>query len=682
MKNLITFLLILIISLFSISCSNPVVNASEGVFRIWITSDLTSALDSEVIQILKKNPYKAVEIKGNQLILFYYQGRVYGVTGHGSGFAINNDHVVTNHHVIDTILKKNDIGFIVIGKEGNKLLLAKVTKIVWHSDRKDLAIIKVNNLDASPLTFAKTKSIKQTDKVASIGYPGDSDDVQGGIEDEVGYFSTKIHFGTFSTFRENAVTKVNVLEHDAAISAGNSGGPLVNECGHVVGVNSSGHVSNNNVLFSVALRELIPEIESLGLSYKKTWFGCSGIGKYLLIIILSLVVLVAILSFLFIYKTGKTAEISNFFRKLIGEKPSKPASEKPNKAKVIWQVDDRGREFRYDNILGIVYKDEKPSQKKATTSSINIEVSVDKQPQGSINADLNKSIIIGRSSNSDISVNSQYVSGQHAKVSLEPKGIFITDLNSSNGTFINNSQISGKNKYSGGQIKLAGLNNNIEVKIKSDIDNKNISTTQHLIVTLDGYKIAEKTLDNNQSITIGRDAACDIAINSSIVSSKHLKISHEGSDIYATDLNSMNGTFINGRRISGKVKANNVKQIILAGPKSNIAVIVSGGNSPAIIQSNIDLVPISNNLPKITLKHGSVTTIGRSKENSVVINNSLISSKHARLYTKGNGVIIVEDLNSTNGIYVNNLNNRIASVALTRGQKLILAHKDITYTFK
>jgi serine protease Do len=143
------------------------------------------------------------------------------VSSLGSGFVIDpSGLVVTNNHVIegaDEII----INFI----DGTKL---KVTKILGHDPKTDLALLKVE--PKKPLTavsFGDSGKMRVGDWVMAIGNPfGLGGSVTVGI---ISATKRDINAGPYDDF----------LQTDAAINRGNSGGPLFNMDGQVIGVNTA-----------------------------------------------------------------------------------------------------------------------------------------------------------------------------------------------------------------------------------------------------------------------------------------------------------------------------------------------------------------------------------------------------------------------------------------------------------
>ncbi len=137
-------------------------------------------------------------------------------TGAGTGFYVKEfDVIVTNNHVVD-----NNAEVTIQGKEFGKALSR-----VWYTDRKhDLAFLQPPASASLPeVPLGLYEHLKDGDEVMAIGHP----------------------YGLNYTATQGVISKVDrirdglkFIQIDAAINPGNSGGPLVNEEGHVIGVNS------------------------------------------------------------------------------------------------------------------------------------------------------------------------------------------------------------------------------------------------------------------------------------------------------------------------------------------------------------------------------------------------------------------------------------------------------------
>ena len=139
--------------------------------------------------------------------------------GHGSGFIISGNYVVTNAHVV----KGQPAVVTVIMADGKTEIPVDV--IGFATGGVDLALLKINRPGKFPtLALGNVKSLKVGDSVYAIGTPLREDN------------SNTFTSGIVSALRDNGQT----VQHNAAINEGNSGGPLLNDRGELIGVNTAG----------------------------------------------------------------------------------------------------------------------------------------------------------------------------------------------------------------------------------------------------------------------------------------------------------------------------------------------------------------------------------------------------------------------------------------------------------
>lgn len=124
----------------------------------------------------------------------------------------------------------------------------------------DLALLRIDGDDFVPATFADADSMRIGDEVIAIGFALDLDG------------DPSVTRGIVSALDRTIVTASGALDGlvqtDAAISSGNSGGPLVDALGQVVGINTAvargdATVAASNIGFAISVREALPVIESL-----------------------------------------------------------------------------------------------------------------------------------------------------------------------------------------------------------------------------------------------------------------------------------------------------------------------------------------------------------------------------------------------------------------------------------
>ncbi len=177
----------------------------------------------------------------------------------GSGFIIDpSGYVVTNNHVIADAEK-----ITVILQDNTKL----EAKIVGRDSKTDLALLKVESKKPLPsVHFGDSDAVKVGDWVIAIGNPfGLGGSVSAGI---ISARSRSINAGPFDDF----------LQTDAAINRGNSGGPMFNMAGEVIGINTaiiSPTGGNIGIGFAVPALQAQPVIEQLKTEGRihRAWLG-------------------------------------------------------------------------------------------------------------------------------------------------------------------------------------------------------------------------------------------------------------------------------------------------------------------------------------------------------------------------------------------------------------------------
>jgi putative serine protease PepD len=157
----------------------------------------------------------------------------------GSGFVIDDDgHIATNQHVVD-----GATSIQVTFANGHKAS----AKVVGTDASTDVAVIKVDapKSELHPLTLADSTQVQVGDGVVAIGSPfGLTGTVTTGI---VSALSRTIE-------APNNFTISGAIQTDAAINHGNSGGPLLDAAGHVIGINAqieSDSGGNDGVGFAI-----------------------------------------------------------------------------------------------------------------------------------------------------------------------------------------------------------------------------------------------------------------------------------------------------------------------------------------------------------------------------------------------------------------------------------------------
>jgi serine protease Do len=192
---------------------------------------------------------------------------------HGSGVVVAPGMVLTNNHVIDEEGYEQAVRFVIVPSEGSATYAAD---LVDRSPGNDLALLKTR--EQARLSVASLFGGVVTDglDVFAIGYPGGVDIAQGLSSDDIIRPQTPVKtHGNVSTGR--SVKAFETLLHTAPIGGGNSGGPLVDACGRVLGINSFGTISDGSdaeFFFAVAVHEITAFLRKNGVSARMVSGPC------------------------------------------------------------------------------------------------------------------------------------------------------------------------------------------------------------------------------------------------------------------------------------------------------------------------------------------------------------------------------------------------------------------------
>ncbi len=159
----------------------------------------------------------------------------------GSGFAIDKQLIVTNAHVIDS---QRDI---IVRSYNNELASAR---LAGYDAQKDIAVLYVKDAAYLPIKTGDISSVKVGDDVYAIGAPK-----------SLSYTLTK---GIISN-KNREYCGMPYLQIDAAVNEGNSGGPLLNSNGEVIGVNTLKMLDSEGIALSIPINIIMEFIDDLSM---------------------------------------------------------------------------------------------------------------------------------------------------------------------------------------------------------------------------------------------------------------------------------------------------------------------------------------------------------------------------------------------------------------------------------
>ncbi len=178
--------------------------------------------------------------------------------GMGSGVAISPTRIITNAHVVEAAVERG--GFVgIVPSEGGKRYVGEV---VAYSAALDLAIVALKSGRITPATIF-SGAMPDGAAVAALGYPyGVDRAMASGVDDVIRPQSPVKTLGNVGGRRKNE--RFDTILHDAAIGRGNSGGPLVDGCGRIVGINSFLSISegiDSTFAFAISASEVAAFLE-------------------------------------------------------------------------------------------------------------------------------------------------------------------------------------------------------------------------------------------------------------------------------------------------------------------------------------------------------------------------------------------------------------------------------------
>lgn len=196
---------------------------------------------------------------------------------HGSGFAVSPTLIVTNAHVIREALQDDALRIGIVPSEGDAGGFARPVAV---SPRNDLALLEIveGSLRLPPLTIAGGVS-GDMGEVSAVGYPMNVDLAQGLERRDIFRAQPPVKSRGFLSGQRPS-RQFDTILHTAPIARGNSGGPLLDGCGRVLGVNSFGADSDGSdaeFYFAVSLRELMPFLRENEVEARVNALPCTSI---------------------------------------------------------------------------------------------------------------------------------------------------------------------------------------------------------------------------------------------------------------------------------------------------------------------------------------------------------------------------------------------------------------------
>ncbi|MEI6532639.1 MAG: trypsin-like peptidase domain-containing protein [Candidatus Roizmanbacteria bacterium] len=224
-----------------------------GIKKTTLTSDTLQFDPSNPFSPFKKIPGKKNNIQADI----------------GSGFIISTDGlIITNRHVVEDTSATYEV-ILMKGIEEKRYPV----KQIYRDKLNDLSILKIDAENLTPFALGNSNNLKLGQTAIAIGTPlGEfRNTVTRGIISGLGRGIT-----TGSPYEGSVEQLDGVIQTDAAISHGNSGGPLINSNGQVIGVNTAIASEGQNLGFAIpvnVVKKLIDSFQKRGSSFTTPYIG-------------------------------------------------------------------------------------------------------------------------------------------------------------------------------------------------------------------------------------------------------------------------------------------------------------------------------------------------------------------------------------------------------------------------
>lgn len=208
----------------------------------------------------------------------------------GTAFLINEDTALTCAHVVNhTMWDPNDsadiklilnrmeylrnMGYnvdievkVVLNKD-----VAIPGKVLNQSVQDDYAVIKLDQAlgGKTALPLADSSKVKTTQTIYALGFPGDalSTELREEVRDNRAYDSDDVSISEGNIQKVTTLNNTDVFQHSATTSGGNSGGPIVDDRGAVIGVHKWGSGTSNEFHWATAINEVKKVLDGLSIPY-------------------------------------------------------------------------------------------------------------------------------------------------------------------------------------------------------------------------------------------------------------------------------------------------------------------------------------------------------------------------------------------------------------------------------
>ena len=334
-------------------------------------------------------------------------------------------------------------------------------------------------------------------------------------------------------------------------------------------------------------------------------------------------------------------------------------------------------------------------------------------------------VTLGRDESNDVVIDAPSVSDFHAEIINDSHSPVIVDLLSANGTFVNEQRISGRCQLNAWDIIRLGT-------VELEVTDPNSHRPEDCALRPESDLLGAVFHALGASTVIGRDEACDITIDSKLLSRRHARLIIEDDRLKVIDLGSANGTYLNGERVDEAIASPgdelcfDQERFTIVGPNTaqgpdteppceqtvvrghadtdDATVIAQVNPAPAedlaippppsgedtvLIADEEDTLQFFAPPPAATLTEigaagtprlidleREIHSAGRSETCDLFLDDKSVSKHHADFFSSGDQWL-VRDMQSSNGVLVNQ--ERVDQIELEHGDRIRLGRLEFEF---
>ncbi|MWP37044.1 FHA domain-containing protein [Rhodobacter sphaeroides] len=354
-------------------------------------------------------------------------GMVFGQGAGGRLLYLTNFHVVQNGGDIAVFFKNGDAISIYSGT------------VLAVSQEKDLAALSLDpeeiGTPSPPPLAIDTRRLAKGEAVVAIGYPAAADATMG-RDMNIAAFETTLTGGSVSRVLNGswrgASAELEIVQHTAPLSPGNSGGPLLDRCGRVIGVNTMIATDAAGIYLAASAGTIADFLAEAGLPMQTAGGSCGGEPA---------------------------------------SPPAAPPAATATDGRVpIWMIlGGTGAALALVMAAMAVAAGGRGGEPAAPRVALTLTIATggSRQRRGIGRASLQRGVILGRGGAAEVAIDSPRVSREHLRLTLEGRRLMATDLGSTNGTMVDGRPLPPNQPRQVGEATVLVLGGEVEIRLRA-----------------------------------------------------------------------------------------------------------------------------------------------------------------------------------------------------------------------